>query len=77
VTSFAPPGTSFEAAFAAPCISSSLRHGDKVGVAAADGSPSAPWVSKPFLSLAPHPSILISRTVAGAASRARMRKDGR
>jgi hypothetical protein len=31
----------------------------------------------PFASMEPHPSILISRTVAGAASRARMCKDGR
>jgi hypothetical protein len=31
----------------------------------------------PFASMAPHPSILKSRTVAGAASRARMCKDGR
>src|ERR1700733_11523471 len=47
-----------------PCISSSLRHGDKVDVAAADGSPSAPWVSKPVPepgAPSAHPNIPNSR----------------
>src|ERR1700727_711284 len=50
--------------FGAPCISSSLRHGDKVDVVAADGSPSAPWVSKPVPepgAPSAHPNIPNSR----------------
>src|ERR1700733_5748263 len=50
--------------FGAPCTSSALRHGDKVDVAAADGSPSAPWVSKPVPepgAPSAHPNIPNSR----------------
>src|SRR6266571_3494394 len=63
----------------APCISHSSRRGRKVGAAVADGSPGALSLlgsTSPLLSLVSHPLVPSARTVAGAARRARMRKDG-